>query len=115
MQELLKNSWCIYVLQCSDGTLYTGITNNLERRLKAHNSGKGAKYTRSRHPCVVVAVCHMQNKSASLKAEHRFKQLSRSQKLVAIEKGIDALFPENLNTDQNNGNADRHDCFGAER
>lgn len=101
MQESSKNSWCLYVLRCSDGTFYTGITNNLEKRLKVHNSGKGAKYTRSRVPCEVVASCPMPNKSASLKAEHRFKKLSRQQKLDAVEKGIDLLFPEYLNTDQN--------------
>ena len=105
MQVLSKNSWCLYVLRCADGTLYTGITNNLEKRLKAHNSGKGAKYTRSRAPCEIVATCSMPNKSASLKSEHRFKKLSRQQKLDAIQEGIEKLFPEYLNTDQNDRNS----------
>ena len=72
--------------------------------MKAHNSGKGAKYTRSRTPCEVMASCSMPNKSASLKSEHRFKKLSRQQKLDAIQDGIELLFPEYLNADKNDGN-----------
>jgi hypothetical protein len=56
----------------------------------------------------------MPNKSASLKAEHRFKKLSRQQKLQAIENGIDSLFPEYLNTDQNHGNTDGNQSLGVQ-
>ena len=50
----MVSSFYVYVLECSDGTLYTGYTNNLKRRLDVHNSGKGAKYTRARLPCKLV-------------------------------------------------------------
>lgn len=93
--------WFLYVLRCADGTLYTGITNNIEKRLAAHNAGRGAKYTRSRRPCDLVATCPMPDKSSSLKAECRFKKLSRQQKLEAIHEGIQKLFPEHLDAHQN--------------
>lgn len=91
--------WFVYVLQCSDGTLYTGITNNLERRIKIHNSGKGSKYTRSRIPCKILDFCEMPNKSCSLKAEIKIKKLKREKKLEILQSGLRSfLFPENLDT-----------------
>jgi putative endonuclease len=108
LQESNRENWLLYVLVCHDGTLYTGITNDLQKRLYAHNTGKGAKYTRSRIPCEVLASCPMPNRSTSLKAEYAFKKLSRKQKLEAIEIGISSLFPEYLDTNKNerdgNGN-----------
>lgn len=92
-------SWLLYILRCSDGTLYTGITNDLKKRLVAHNSGKGAKYTRGRGPCEVMATCKFPNRSTSSKAEAMFKKLSRQQKLNAIENGLADLFPESLHAD----------------
>jgi len=114
LQVSSKTDWCLYVLRCADGTLYTGITNNLQKRLFSHNSGRGAKYTRSRTPCEVVATCPMPSKSDSLKAEHRFKKLSRQQKLQAIENGIDSLFPEHLHTNQDHGNANGNQGLGVQ-
>ena len=99
--------WVLYVLLCADGTLYTGITNDLERRLKIHNSGKGAKYTRSRLPCQLVASWRTKDKSSSLKVEYRFKRLSRQQKLDAIKNGISSLFPEYLHSDENHRDSNR--------
>jgi len=77
--------WIVYVLRSPiSGKLYTGITNNLERRLKAHNSGTGAKYTRAGRPWVVVYQESMEEKGSALRRELAIKKLSRSEKLVLI-------------------------------
>lgn len=70
-----------YVLTCRDGSLYGGYTNNLERRLKLHNEGKGAKYTRGRGPVTMTYYKGFSSKSEALKAEYHFKQLTRKQKI----------------------------------
>ena len=72
----------VYILRCADGTLYTGITDNLPRRLAAHNGGKGAKYTRGRGPVVLVHQESCPDRSAALRRERAIKALSRSQKLA---------------------------------
>lgn len=77
-------SWICYLLECADGTLYCGITNDLEKRLAAHNAGIGAKYTRSRAPVTLVYMESHADKSATLKREIAIKKLSRSQKLSLI-------------------------------
>lgn len=77
----------VYILRCRDGTLYTGITDDVERRLKAHNSGKGAKYTRGRGPVELVYREEQPDKSAALKREIAIKKLPREGKLALIEKG----------------------------
>ena len=77
--------WYCYILECSDGTLYTGITTNLEMRIKSHNSGKGAKYTRSRSPVILKWSCEFINRSEASKEEYRIKKLSRLEKLKIIE------------------------------
>lgn len=82
----MEKQWCVYILQCRDGTLYTGITDDLERRLKAHNSGKGAKYTRGRGPLSLRYRENCEDHSAALKRELQIKALSRSEKLELIEK-----------------------------
>lgn len=66
-----------YIVQCSDGTLYTGWTNDLDKRIKAHNSGKGAKYTRSRLPVELVYAKEHATKEEAAKDEYRIKQLPR--------------------------------------
>jgi len=73
--------WVVYILECSDGSLYTGITNNLIKRLETHNKGKGSKYTRARLPVTLRASFEVENKSLALKEEYRIKQLTREQKL----------------------------------
>ncbi|MBL4954224.1 GIY-YIG nuclease family protein [Neobacillus sp. OS1-32] len=73
-----------YVLTCADGSLYGGYTNNLERRIKLHNEGKGAKYTRGRGPVTLTFSKGYESKSEALKAEYWFKHLSRKQKLDYI-------------------------------
>lgn len=74
--------WYVYIVLCSkDNSLYTGITNNLDRRIKQHNSGKGAKYTKNRGPVVLVKSFKVETKSQALKLEYKIKQLPRQQKL----------------------------------
>ena len=75
-----------YIVQCADGTLYTGWTNCLEKRLKAHNSGKGTKYTKSRKPVELVYKEEFDNKSDALRREAAIKSLTRKQKLALINK-----------------------------
>lgn len=77
-------NWYVYILICKDGTLYTGITNNLEARLEAHNSGKGAKYTRSRTPVTLGTYFQCPTKSDALKKEAAIKRLTRQKKLELI-------------------------------
>lgn len=76
--------WYIYILECSDGTLYTGITTDVQRRLNQHNLGKGAKYTCMRRPVVLKAVFSVNTKSEALKEEHRIKKLPRHEKLKLL-------------------------------
>ena len=74
-------NWACYLLQCADGTLYCGITNDLEKRLAAHNAGEGAKYTRGRTPVRLAHVEPCADKSTALKREMQIKTLSRAEKL----------------------------------
>jgi putative endonuclease len=73
--------WYVYILKCADDTLYTGITNDLDRRIAKHNSGKGAKYTKGRTPVTLYKSFEVANKSEALKMEYRIKQLSKDEKL----------------------------------
>ena len=79
-----KQRWSLYVLECSDGTLYTGITNDLSRRLAQHNSGRASRYTRGRLPVKLVHAERCTDRSQALKREYALKQLSRSEKIAAI-------------------------------
>ena len=72
--------WYVYMLLCGDGTLYTGITDDVDRRLAAHRSGKGAKYTRGRGPLELVYTEEQPDKSAALRREIEIKRLTRSRK-----------------------------------
>lgn len=73
-----------YILRCADGTLYTGWTNDLEKRLAAHNAGTGAKYTRPRRPVTLVYHEVFETKEAAMRREREIKHLSRRQKLRLI-------------------------------
>ena len=75
-----------YILKCSDGTYYTGWTNNLEKRLKAHNSGRGAKYTRARTPVALVYHEAFETKEEAMHREYCIKQLSRAEKETLIQR-----------------------------
>lgn len=87
--------WTVYILRCGDGTLYTGCTNSLPRRLAAHQSGRGAKYTRSRPPVALAYQETVVDKSAALRREAAIKRLTRQEKL--------ALIGENGGEPQRNG------------
>jgi predicted GIY-YIG superfamily endonuclease len=76
----------VYILRCGDGSLYTGWTNDLEKRLAAHNSGKGAKYTRGRGPVALVYLEELPDKSSAMKREAAIKKLSRPQKEALVAK-----------------------------
>lgn len=79
-------SWFVYMLRCGDGTLYTGVTDNVERRLAAHRSGKGAKYTRGRGPLKLVYQEEVPDKSAALQREYQIKQLTKQKKEALLAK-----------------------------
>ena len=78
----MEKVWTVYILECGDGTLYTGITDDLERRLKAHSEGKGAKYTRGRGPLILRHREELADKGAALKREYAIKQLSKAEKVA---------------------------------
>ncbi len=79
--------WYLYALLCSDGTYYTGVTTDLQRRLNEHNtSRRGAKYTRTRRPVKLVYSKYFVDRSSAQKAEYQFKQLTRRQKEKTINE-----------------------------
>jgi putative endonuclease len=82
----MENSYYFYVVECSDGSYYAGYTNNLSVRIRKHNEGKGAKYTRSRTPVRLIFSRKYKTKREALQAEYRFKQLSRKEKEQFIAK-----------------------------
>ncbi len=82
----MEKSWKLYILRCRDGSLYTGITTDVEKRLAAHNAGKGAKYTRSRKPVELVYQEQCDGHSQALRRELEIKALTKEEKLKLIEK-----------------------------
>lgn len=76
----------VYILRCADDSLYTGITTDLARRIKAHNEGKGAKYTRSHRPVTLAYQARLPDKSAALREEARIKKLTRAEKEKFIKE-----------------------------
>ena len=111
----LPRQWVVYLIRCSDQSLYCGITNNLKNRLAAHNSGRGSKYTRSRRPVELAGVSSEMTQSDALKLEYRVKRLPASKKtlelstdkskmtmglkkdLAAIRKALEALVDKTEN------------------
>ncbi len=79
-----ENKWVVYIVRCTDDTLYTGITNNLDKRLQAHDDGIGAKYTKSRGPVELVYREMATDRSAASKREYVIKRLSRAQKMELV-------------------------------
>ena len=79
------DDWYVYILSCADGTLYTGCAKNAEKRLATHNSGRGAKYTRSRLPVTMVYCENVAGKSNALQREAAIKKMSRKEKLALIK------------------------------
>ena len=84
-----NDPYIVYILECGDGTLYTGITNDLEKRLEAHNSGKGAKYTRSRLPVELIYYEEFETKEEAMSREYHIKKLPREKKLELINSKKD--------------------------
>jgi putative endonuclease len=83
-----KKEWVVYLVRCADESLYCGVTNDIERRLVAHNSGKGAKYTKSRMPVSVTGVSSKMTKSEALKLERRIKQVPADKKVFELTKQV---------------------------
>ena len=73
--------WCVYILECLDGSYYTGATNDLKKRINAHENGKGSKYVRRKGFSHLIAARTCKNKSDALKAEYKIKQIPREEKL----------------------------------
>lgn len=82
----MERKWFVYILNCADGTLYTGITNDLDRRIKAHNAGTASKYTRVRRPVSIVYSEEVETKGDALRRELQIKRLTRSGKMAIIKK-----------------------------
>ena len=86
MVEMNTKKWVVYLVRCSDKSLYCGISNDLKKRLIEHNSGKGAKYTSSRRPVEPVGVTSEMTKSEALKLEYRIKQLPANRKIAELKR-----------------------------
>jgi ribonuclease HI len=84
----MDGGWCVYVLHCRDGSLYTGITNNLAQRLKQHERGKGSKYVRSWRPFELVKTIPCKNAGEARRLEYDLKRLTRKDKIVALDLNI---------------------------
>jgi putative endonuclease len=85
-KALINKEWVVYILRCSDDTLYTGITNNFEKRLIAHNRGLASKYTRARLPVVLSAVSNPMTRTEALRLEMRIKKLAKGKKIATLNK-----------------------------
>lgn len=83
----MESTWYLYILRCRDGSLYTGITTDVEKRLEVHRSGKGAKYTRGRAPLELVYSEECGDHSTALKRELEIKAFSRADKLKLLKDG----------------------------
>ncbi|MGZ9107272.1 MAG: GIY-YIG nuclease family protein [Micavibrio sp.] len=88
----MPQDWTIYILRCADNTLYTGITNNLQDRLKKHENGTGAKYTKGRGPFTLAYTEQLDSRSLALKREATIKSLNKSAKLALC---MEPSFPSN--------------------
>ncbi len=79
----------VYIVECSDGTFYTGWTNNLEKRVKMHSQGKGAKYTKGRRPVRLIYHEEFKEKIDAMKREYEIKQLTRKEKELLVNRNIE--------------------------
>ena len=82
----MRRGWQVYLLQCGDGTLYAGATNDLALRVRTHAAGRGARYTRSRLPVILVFSVRVRDRSAALRREAAVKKLSRAEKLLLVDR-----------------------------
>ena len=83
---MTEKKWVVYLVRCADESLYCGITNDFEKRLIAHNTGKGAKYTKSRLPVEAVSVSSQMTRSNALKLERHIKQVPTGKKILELKK-----------------------------
>ncbi|MBT8491823.1 MAG: GIY-YIG nuclease family protein [Deltaproteobacteria bacterium] len=86
MQAVVE-PWWVYIVECADGTLYTGVARDVDRRIETHNLGKGARYTRGRGPVQLRGQCGPMSHSEALKLEHHIKRLPTADKLAALTAG----------------------------
>lgn len=91
----MKKDWFVYIVECSDGTLYTGVTTDVDRRMNQHNTGKGSKYTRTRYPVTLLVSCKTSGKSHAYKIEYFIKKLNRNQKILFVKTMAAALEIQN--------------------
>lgn len=80
------NNWTVYLLRCSDNSLYCGISNDVDRRVATHNAGRGAKYTKSRRPVELVATSGEMTRGDALKLEYGIRKLPADRKIIELEK-----------------------------
>ncbi len=85
------SDWVVYIVRCSDGSLYTGITTNVERRFEEHRSGRGAKYFRGREPVEITYTETCEGRSAASRREAEIKRMSRQEKLDLVSWGLAAI------------------------
>ena len=84
-KALINKEWVVYILRCKDNTLYTGITNNIEKRLIAHNRGMAAKYTRSRRPVALSAVSNSMCRTDAMRLELKIKKVAKGKKIGTLK------------------------------
>ena len=85
--SLNNMEWCVYIIECRDGTLYTGVAKELEARIAQHNAGKGAKYTRGRGPVTLLYSESVGDRGTALRREIAVKRMTRAKKLALINSG----------------------------
>lgn len=88
MEASLEPVWYLYLLECADGSLYAGITLDVERRFREHRAGRGGRYTRSHPPLRVAASCAVGAQGDALRAELALKRLPKAQKLAAVQSRL---------------------------
>lgn len=88
----MKEQWFVYILECLDGSYYTGVTNDVNKRMNAHSEGKGSKYVYIKGFKKLIATIPFKNKSEACKAEYQIKKLPRKEKLNAL-KSINWFYP----------------------
>lgn len=81
------NNWLVYLVECSDGSKYCGATNNIDKRIKTHNAGKGAKYTRMRLPVRLLATSGLMSKGDALRLERKVKKQKANKKVEYLKNG----------------------------
>ncbi|MFV8439163.1 GIY-YIG nuclease family protein [Vibrio owensii] len=89
MSEIAEQNWSVYLIRNNRNALYCGVTNNVERRFKQHESGKGAKALKGKGPLTLEWSCAFENKSMAMKAEYFIKQLTKTKKELLVQKSAD--------------------------